>query len=190
MTIIPRGNGALGFAQYLPKEISLRTKDQLLDLVCMALAGRAAEQVFFGRVTTGAANDLERVTQIVYQMVQVYGMNATIGQVAFPKRDGGWPSERQYRYVIFSLLSLLRISSFHTHLYLVPPLSPYDSFSPILPSLFRSESTAERMDAEVKLMVDEAYARTLALMVRRPCQAMGAIVAVTTHYLSDFCFSG
>jgi AFG3 family protein len=60
VTIVPRAGGALGFAQYLPKEIFLRTKEQILDMVCMALAGRAAEQVFFGRVTTGASDDLRR----------------------------------------------------------------------------------------------------------------------------------
>ena len=54
VTIIPRTSGALGFAQYLPKEVFLRSQDQIMDIVCMALAGRAAEQVFFGRVTTGA----------------------------------------------------------------------------------------------------------------------------------------
>ena len=66
-------------------------------MVCMALAGRAAEQVFFGRVTTGASDDLRRVTQIVYQMVQVYGMNERIGQVSFPKEEGTWgPADRLY----------------------------------------------------------------------------------------------
>ena len=98
VTIVPRGSGALGFAQYLPKELFLRTESQILDMVCMALAGRAAEQINFGKVTTGASDDLRRVTQIVYQMVQVYGMNERIGQVAFPKDGVEWPSERMYRY--------------------------------------------------------------------------------------------
>ncbi len=94
VTIVPRGSGALGYAQYLPKEIFLRTREQILDIVCMALAGRAAEQITFGRVTTGAADDLRRVTQIVYQMVQVYGMNEKIGQISFPKEDnGGYPDK-------------------------------------------------------------------------------------------------
>ena len=94
VTIVPRGSGALGYAQYLPKEIFLRTQDQILDMVCMALAGRASEQVTFGKVTTGASDDLRRVTQIVYQMVQVYGMNDKIGQVAFPREDnGGFPDK-------------------------------------------------------------------------------------------------
>jgi AFG3 family protein len=98
VTIVPRGSGALGYAQYLPKEIFLRTKEQILDIVCMALAGRAAEQITFGNVTTGAADDLRRVTQIVYQMVQVYGMNEKIGQISFPKEDNGGfgGSERLY----------------------------------------------------------------------------------------------
>jgi AFG3 family protein len=98
VTIVPRGGGALGFAQYLPRELFLRTKDQILDIVCMALAGRASEQVNFGKYTTGASDDLRRVTQIVYQMVQVYGMNERVGQVAFPREDsgGGYPSERMY----------------------------------------------------------------------------------------------
>merc|ERR1711871_473923 len=97
VTIVPRGSGALGYAQYLPKEIFLRTREQILDIVCMALAGRAAEQITFGRVTTGAADDLRRVTQIVYQMVQVYGMNDSVGQVSYPQQEGGgFPQERMY----------------------------------------------------------------------------------------------
>lgn len=62
----------------------------------MALAGRASEQINFGRVTTGASDDLRRVTQIVYQMVQVYGMNDRVGQVAFPREDGQWPQDKMY----------------------------------------------------------------------------------------------
>jgi len=85
VTIIPRTSGALGFAQYLPKEIFLRTREQILDIVCMALAGRAAEEIFFGRVTTGATDDLRRVTSIAYSMIQLYGMNERVGQLAFPK---------------------------------------------------------------------------------------------------------
>lgn len=88
-------------------------------------------QVNFGRVTTGAANDLQRVTQIVYQMVQVYGMNDRVGQVAFPKEEGQWPSDRLY-----------------------------------------SNATAEIMDEEVKLIVDEAYRRTIKLMEDRKDQVI------------------
>lgn len=97
VTIVPRGSGALGYAQYLPKELYLRTKDQILDTVCMALAGRASEEVNFGNVTTGASDDLRRVTQIFYQMVQVYGFNPKVGQLGFPQdNSGGYPQEKMY----------------------------------------------------------------------------------------------
>lgn len=89
VTIIPRSSGALGFAQYLPKEIYLRTQQQILDMISMALAGRAAEEVFFGRVTTGASDDLKRVTDIAYGMIQMYGMNSRLGQLSFTRDDGG-----------------------------------------------------------------------------------------------------
>jgi AFG3 family protein len=85
VTIIPRSSGALGFAQYLPKEVFLRTQDQIMDIVVMALAGRAAEEIFFGGVTTGASDDLRRVTDLVYSTIQLYGMNPRLGQLAFPK---------------------------------------------------------------------------------------------------------
>jgi AFG3 family protein len=85
VTIIPRTSGALGFAQYLPKETFLRTQDQIMDIVCMALAGRAAEEVFFGKVTTGASDDLRRVTQLVYSTIHTYGMNSKVGQLAYPQ---------------------------------------------------------------------------------------------------------
>lgn len=96
VTIIPRSNGALGFAQYLPKEVFLRSQDQIMDIVCMALAGRAAEEVFFGSVTTGASDDLRRVTDIVYNMIQVFGMNPRLGQLAFPKDPNAMWDERPY----------------------------------------------------------------------------------------------
>jgi AFG3 family protein len=96
VTIIPRTSGALGFAQYLPKEVNLRTQDQIMDIVCMALAGRAAEEVFFGNVTTGASDDLRRVTQIVYSTIKTYGMNSNVGQLAYPQDSGDMPGERPY----------------------------------------------------------------------------------------------
>lgn len=96
VTIIPRSSGALGYAQYLPKEVFLRMEAQIMDIVCMALAGRAAEQVFFGNVTTGASDDLRRVTQLVYSTIQVYGMNSRVGQLAFPQKEGGMPGDKPY----------------------------------------------------------------------------------------------
>ena len=96
VTIIPRTSGALGFAQYLPKEVFLRTQDQIMDIVSMALAGRAAEEVFFGNVTTGASDDLRRVTQLVYSTIQTYGMNSKVGQLAYPRDQGGMPGDKPY----------------------------------------------------------------------------------------------
>jgi len=96
VTIIPRTNGALGFAQYLPKEVFLRSKEQIIDIVCMALAGRAAEEIFFGKVTTGAADDLNKVTQMVYNLIQEYGMSGDLGQLSFPKSQNDVPWEKPY----------------------------------------------------------------------------------------------
>jgi AFG3 family protein len=96
VTIIPRTSGALGFAQYLPKEVFLRTQDQIMDIVCMALAGRAAEDIFFGSVTTGASDDLKRVTQLVYSTIQLYGMNSRLGQLSFPKDPNAMFEDRPY----------------------------------------------------------------------------------------------
>ena len=96
VTIIPRTSGALGFAQYLPKEVFLQTHEQIMDIVCMALAGRAAEEIFFGRVTTGASDDLRRVTDLVYSTIQIYGMNPRLGQLAFPKDPNAMIEERPY----------------------------------------------------------------------------------------------
>lgn len=69
VSIIPRGKG-LGYAQYLPKEQYLYTKEQLLDRMCMTLGGRVSEEIFFGRITTGAQDDLRKVTQSAYAQVR------------------------------------------------------------------------------------------------------------------------
>ncbi len=82
VTIIPRSSGALGFAQYLPKEMALMNTEQLRDIICMALGGRAAEELVFGKVTTGASDDLRKVTGIASQMITIYGMNPRVGQLS------------------------------------------------------------------------------------------------------------
>lgn len=122
VSIVPRGTAALGFAQYLPNENLLMTKEQMLDRVCAMLGGRAAEEVMIGRISTGAQNDLEKVTQLAYAQVSVYGMNERVGLVSFPQRQ--------------------------------EPLAdkPY------------SDETARMIDAEVRALVSEAYARTVALL--------------------------
>lgn len=83
VTIVPRGTAALGYAQYTPKEQYLYDTDQLLDQICMTLGGRASEEIFFGKVSTGASNDLQQVTKIAYSMVTMYGMNKKVGNVSF-----------------------------------------------------------------------------------------------------------
>src|SRR6185312_2605794 len=83
VTIIPRGIAALGYAQYLPKEQYLYRTEQLLDEICMTLGGRAAEDIVFNKISTGAQNDLQRITQLSYAMVTIYGMNDRVGNVSF-----------------------------------------------------------------------------------------------------------
>ncbi|XP_061883231.1 AFG3-like protein 1 [Entelurus aequoreus] len=82
VSIVPRGKG-LGYAQYLPKEQHLFTQEQLFDRMCMMLGGRVAEQVFFCRVTTGAHDDLRKVTQSAYAQVVQFGMSEAVGQMSF-----------------------------------------------------------------------------------------------------------
>src|SRR5688572_13084976 len=83
VTIVPRGSAALGYAQYTPKEQYLYNTDQLQDQICMTLGGRASEDIFFGKISTGAQNDLQQITRIAYAMVTVYGMNDKVGNVSF-----------------------------------------------------------------------------------------------------------
>ena len=83
VTIVPRGTAALGYAQYTPKEQYLYNTDQLNDQICMTLGGRASEDIFFGKISTGAQNDLQQITRTAYAMVTVYGMNEKVGNVSF-----------------------------------------------------------------------------------------------------------
>lgn len=83
VSIVPRGVAALGYAQYLPKEQFLYQTEQLIDEMCMTLGGRAAEEIIFGKISTGALSDLERITKMAYSIVSIYGMNEKIGNVSF-----------------------------------------------------------------------------------------------------------
>ena len=82
VTIVPRGQ-SLGAAWYLPEERSITTKEQMLDEICATLAGRAAEEVFLGRISSGALNDLERVTQRAYGMIAYLGMGEGLPNLSY-----------------------------------------------------------------------------------------------------------
>ena len=127
VSIVPRGIAALGYAQYLPKEQFLYQTDQLLDEMCMALGGRAAEEIIFGKISTGALSDLERITKMAYSIVSVYGMNKNIGNISFFDSK-----QTDYNFT-----------------------KPY------------SESTAEKIDSEVKRIIDKAYTRTKNLLTEK-----------------------
>ncbi len=89
VTIVPRGVAALGYAQYTPKEQYLYNTDQLFDQICMTLGGRASEELNFGKISTGAQNDLQQITRMAYAMVTVYGMNDKVGNVSFYESQQG-----------------------------------------------------------------------------------------------------
>ncbi|MEJ6794651.1 MAG: ATP-dependent zinc metalloprotease FtsH [Flavobacteriales bacterium] len=88
VTIVPRGR-SLGAAWYLPEERQLTTTEQMTHEMCATLGGRAAEQVIFNKISTGALSDLEKVTKQAYSMVTVYGLNKKIGNISFYDSSGG-----------------------------------------------------------------------------------------------------
>ncbi len=124
VSIVPRGVAALGYAQYLPKEQFLYQTEQLTDEMCMAFGGRAAEELVFEKISTGALSDLERITKLAYSMVTVYGMNKAIGNISFY-------DSKQSEYTFNK---------------------PY------------SDATAEKIDQEVKKIIDNAFERTKRLL--------------------------
>jgi cell division protease FtsH len=87
VTIVPRGR-SLGAAWYLPDERHLTTAEQMLDEMAAALGGRAAEEIMFGKVSTGALSDLEKVTKQAYAMVTIYGLNDKIGNMSYYDSSG------------------------------------------------------------------------------------------------------
>ncbi|KAG0372761.1 AAA ATPase afg3 [Mortierella sp. AD032] len=87
VSIIPRGVGALGYAQYLPKDQYLYSTQQLMDRMCMTLGGRVSEHIFFGTITTGAQDDLQKVTKMAYAQVATYGMDEELGPLSYGNQD-------------------------------------------------------------------------------------------------------
>ncbi|MCK3682575.1 ATP-dependent zinc metalloprotease FtsH [Maribellus sp. YY47] len=119
VTIVPRGK-ALGAAWYLPEERSITTKEQLLDEMASALGGRAAEEIVFGKISSGAQNDLEKITKQAYAMVTIFGMSEKVGNVSYYDSTG----QSDFTFT-----------------------KPY------------SEKTAELIDEEVKILIDNQYER-------------------------------
>ncbi len=117
---------ALGYAQYLPKEQFLYQTEQLVDTMCMAFGGRAAEEIVFEKISTGALSDLERITKMAYSMVTIYGMNKEIGNLSYYDSNAS-----DYAFQ-----------------------KPY------------SDATAEKIDREVKGIIDDAYERTKKLLTQ------------------------
>lgn len=128
VSIVPRGLSALGYAQYLPEERYLYSREALIDRMTMAIGGRVAEEIVFGRITTGAQNDLERITKMAYAMVVDYGMSEAVGQVSFNM------SQRED--------------------------------SPMFDKPY-SESTAEKIDEEVRSIIEEVRENARRLLMRK-----------------------
>ena len=130
VTIVPRGK-ALGAAWYLPEERQITTYEQMFDEMTSLMAGRAAEEVVFGQVGTGALNDMERATKMAQSLVVFYGMSPEIGNISYYDSSG------------------------QTDFAFTKPFS---------------EKTAEKIDAEVRRMVEEAYAKAKSLIVEHRAQ--------------------
>jgi len=95
VTIVPRGK-SLGAAWYLPEERQITTTEQLLDEMCSALGGRAAEEIIFGKISTGALSDLEKVTKQAYAMVSVYGLSDKLGNISYYDSQGNQNFTKPY----------------------------------------------------------------------------------------------
>ena len=95
VSIVPRGQ-SLGAAWYLPEERQITTTEQMLDEMCAALGGRAAEEIVFGKISTGALSDLEKVTKQAYAMVSIYGLNEKIGNRSYYDSQGDQTFTKPY----------------------------------------------------------------------------------------------
>ncbi|XP_041455366.1 paraplegin-like isoform X2 [Lytechinus variegatus] len=104
VSIVPRASAALGFAQYLPSDQKLYSKEQLFDRMCMALGGRVAEAIIFNKVTTGAQDDLNRVTKMAYSQIRSLGMNDEVGHLSFPEGSSSELGKRPYSHQLQNII--------------------------------------------------------------------------------------
>lgn len=104
VSIVPRGVAALGYAQYLPNERFLVAKEELMDDMILSMGGRVAEDIVFGKITTGALSDLERITRLAYGMVKIYGMNDKVGNLSFYDPQGENQFSKPYSDVTAELI--------------------------------------------------------------------------------------
>jgi len=96
VTIVPRTSAVLGFAMNLPSDQKLYSQEELFEKMCMALGGRVAESLTFNRVSTGAQNDLQKVTEMAYAQVRTYGMDPVVGHLSFPSNEELGGGRRPY----------------------------------------------------------------------------------------------
>eukprot|EP01129_Flabellula_baltica_P011911 TRINITY_DN5297_c0_g1_i1.p1 TRINITY_DN5297_c0_g1~~TRINITY_DN5297_c0_g1_i1.p1 ORF type:complete len:713 (-),score=180.25 TRINITY_DN5297_c0_g1_i1:13-2151(-) len=95
VSIVPRGH-ALGYAQYQPKEKYLYSKEELLDMMCVMLGGRISELINFNKISTGAKDDLEKVTGLAYDQITRYGFSKSLPNLSYKRPDSGYPEDKQY----------------------------------------------------------------------------------------------
>jgi len=168
VTIVPRGVAALGYAQYTAKEQYLYNTDQLTDQICMTLGGRASEELNFGKISTGAQNDLQQVTKIAYSMVTVYGMNDKVGKVSFydPQQENSFTkpySEETSRLIDDEVRKLIDDAFVHTK------------------ELLRSKTNEVKIIAEALLTREVLFQSDVeALIGKRPYEEKRAL-DVTEH---------
>ncbi|XP_046836751.1 paraplegin [Vespa crabro] len=104
VTIVPRTNLSLGFAQYTESDHKLQSKEELHEKMCMMLGGRAAENLIFNQITTGAQNDLEKVTKLAYLQIQQYGMCPTLGLLSFDEESTSQRTKKPYSKQLGNLM--------------------------------------------------------------------------------------
>lgn len=166
VSIIPRGKG-LGYAQYLPKEQYLYTKEQLFDRMCMMLGGRVAEQLFFGRITTGAQDDLRKVTQSAYAQVMPRARSVWRHRAARCLCPGdGNGSARPRGASQLSGAALFQIVQFGMSDKLGQVSFDFLRQGEMLAEKPYSEATAQLIDEEVRSLINSAYERTQELLTR------------------------